>query len=358
MIEKPAITAVIPTYRRPKLLRRAIKSALDQTYAQLRVCIYDNASDDETADVVDSFRKKDKRIEYFRRAENIGAFANFVDGGNRVETPFFSFISDDDVMLPRFYEIAMDGFERYPQAAMSILATIRMTPSGSIHSAPILQWPQGLIEAPAGMVYSLEYGNPDLTSIVIRRDVWQKHGGFDRTTEPVCDLEFELSVAAHSPVVVSRQPGGILTLREDTISHMTGIEWVWPAMPRIVNKLNQDPSLSPAAKSAAEEGMKRLMRRNLIMRGLVRPLIAGKWDDARKAANIFSNECGTGHLASGAATAIAVCRTLPGCRAALKAAVAVRATFGKLTRLGLKWRLRSYSDILRASLLESPPQRD
>src|SRR5690242_8086487 len=37
------ITAVIPTYRRPHLLRRAITSVLTQESAPLQVCVYDNA---------------------------------------------------------------------------------------------------------------------------------------------------------------------------------------------------------------------------------------------------------------------------------------------------------------------------
>ncbi|MEK7713004.1 MAG: glycosyltransferase, partial [Nitrospirota bacterium] len=39
MAVPPLITTIIPTYRRPKLLRRAIKSALNQTYPHLQVCV-------------------------------------------------------------------------------------------------------------------------------------------------------------------------------------------------------------------------------------------------------------------------------------------------------------------------------
>ena len=46
---QPLITTIIPTYQRPQLLRCAIQSVLDQTYANFQVCVYDNASGDETA---------------------------------------------------------------------------------------------------------------------------------------------------------------------------------------------------------------------------------------------------------------------------------------------------------------------
>ncbi len=56
------ITTIITTYRRPQLLKRALQSVLNQTYPNFQVCIYDNASCDETDAIVDSFAKKDPRI--------------------------------------------------------------------------------------------------------------------------------------------------------------------------------------------------------------------------------------------------------------------------------------------------------
>ena len=60
----PLITTIIPTYRRPKLLQRAIRSVLNQTYPHFQVCIYDNASGDDTAAVVAEIAKGDPRVKY------------------------------------------------------------------------------------------------------------------------------------------------------------------------------------------------------------------------------------------------------------------------------------------------------
>src|SRR4030067_3693919 len=101
---EPFITAIIPTYRRPKLLRRAVLSVLNQTYPHLRVCVYDNASGDETEEVVAELMQKDSRVRYHRHPENIGLFNNFNYGLQEIETSFFSLLSDDDVLVPTFYE--------------------------------------------------------------------------------------------------------------------------------------------------------------------------------------------------------------------------------------------------------------
>ncbi len=56
------ITTVIPTYRRPKLLKRAILSVLRQSYKDLQVHVYDNASDDTTEQVVADLASADSRV--------------------------------------------------------------------------------------------------------------------------------------------------------------------------------------------------------------------------------------------------------------------------------------------------------
>jgi glycosyltransferase involved in cell wall biosynthesis len=113
------ITTIMPTYRRPERLKKAIQSVLKQTYPHFQLCIYDNASGDATAEVVAEFAK-DARVKYHCHPENIGSAENFQYGLSHVETPFFSFLSDDDFLLPEFYEETLRGFKKFPEAAFSM----------------------------------------------------------------------------------------------------------------------------------------------------------------------------------------------------------------------------------------------
>jgi glycosyltransferase involved in cell wall biosynthesis len=58
------ITTVIPTYRRPRLLSRAIRSVLSQNYPHLEVHVYDNGSGDGTPQVVAELAERDPRVKY------------------------------------------------------------------------------------------------------------------------------------------------------------------------------------------------------------------------------------------------------------------------------------------------------
>lgn len=51
------ITTILPTYRRPQLLKRAIESVLKQTMQDFNLYIFDNASQDETPEIVSKYQR-------------------------------------------------------------------------------------------------------------------------------------------------------------------------------------------------------------------------------------------------------------------------------------------------------------
>lgn len=120
------ITALIPTYKRPKLLQRAILSVLGQSYTNLKLCIFDNASGKETKDIVTSLSKNDDRVKYHCHQNNIGALANFSFALKSVNTPYFSILSDDDFLAKDFYKDAIHVLENNPNVMFVILNTLRV----------------------------------------------------------------------------------------------------------------------------------------------------------------------------------------------------------------------------------------
>ena len=345
-MSEPSITAVVVTYRRPAMLRRAIHSVLSQTFPHFRVCVYDDASGDETAEVVEEFRRKDSRVEYVCHGSNLGMTDTFVNGANHVETAFFSFLPDDDIMLPNFFEFALAGFQRHPEAGMSILSTISITPGGFVLPANVLRWPEGLLMPPSGMLCTLRHGNPGLQAMLIRKDAWQEVGGFDKTTTPIEEVDFDLRVAARLPIVVSRQPGAIQVMHPGSYSVMTvGPDWIWP-IPRIIRKL-KDMNLTTTVMAEAKELLTRWMKRDLVMRGGFRSISDGKWANARKAADLLDQELGSVHVAQLIRTATRICQRVPGTRRLFRAPLALRAGVRAARTVSLQWRFRSYSRLLQ-----------
>jgi glycosyltransferase involved in cell wall biosynthesis len=334
------------------MLRRAIRSVLGQSFPDFRVCVYDNASGDETGAVVEEFRGKDSRVEYICRANNIGAHGNFVDGADRVETPYFSFLADDDLMLPDFLQTALAGFRRYPGAALSILPTLCMSPRGHILHMTNLKWPEGLLLPPSGMLSTIAHGNPGLQAMLIRKAVWDEFGGFDEATVPGDEYDFDLRVMARRPVVVSKKPGAIQVMHSGAYTAMAGFNWVWPCVPRMISKIAQNTDLHPAVREQAVENMTRSMKWRFIKMGLLEPISRGDWGSAQEAADIMMRELPQSRAARTARVAAMVCQKLPGTPFIGRAILALRTGERSIRNLGLQWQFRAYSSFLRAFSVE------
>lgn len=103
---RPIISVIIPTYNRGNYLCSAIKSVLNQTFEDFEIVVVDDASTDNTRQVVDKF--DDKRIRYIRHKENKGGSAARNTGIKRSKAKFIAFLDDDDLWMPSKLEKQLD----------------------------------------------------------------------------------------------------------------------------------------------------------------------------------------------------------------------------------------------------------
>ncbi len=263
----PLITTVIPTYRRPELLRRAILSALAQTGPALQVCVYDNASGDSTEAVVAELVEKDSRVKYFRHKENIGGMANFQYGLSQVRTPFFSFLSDDDVLLPGFYEAAIKGLEDFPEAACWCGVTLLMAPGGALYGARAADWPrEGLFEAPEGLLQMIK-SMPGWTGTLFRRTATDRAGPLNEALAGPSDIEFMLRIAEDHSIVSSKHASALFLLNPHSFSELQPLQSFWPGWQEMIKSVGQTPGLNDVDRAAVKEGLCANAQRMLFRRG-------------------------------------------------------------------------------------------
>ncbi|WP_278963157.1 glycosyltransferase family 2 protein [Alistipes senegalensis] len=91
------ISIVIPTYNAAKFIGFAIESIIRQTYTDWELIVVDDCSTDDTATVVESYRKEDERIKLIRRKTNSGgARKPRYDGILTAKGDFITHIDSDD----------------------------------------------------------------------------------------------------------------------------------------------------------------------------------------------------------------------------------------------------------------------
>lgn len=93
----PAVSVVIPTRDRASLLRRAIASVLAQSYADFELLVVDDASTDDTADVVAAFG--DARLRMLRQGTPGGQSRAMNAGIAAAAGRYVAFLDDDDEWL-------------------------------------------------------------------------------------------------------------------------------------------------------------------------------------------------------------------------------------------------------------------
>lgn len=286
---RPLITAIIPTYRRPKLLRRAIRSALNQTYPHVQVSVYDNASGDETGVVADEFIRTDGRLNYHCHPTNIGALNNFMYGMAHVETPFFSMFSDDDFLLPDFYQHAMDMFDRYPDAIFFAGETIRLDEKGRVLAALLASWPrEGYFVPRESLPLILGVRHPTWTAIVFRREVLEQVGRLDPAVNAPADLDFIFRAAARFPILISKKPCAIFIHHSSSAYESARMNAIWPGWLKMVRNLRDDDRIPEDLRSQSEFLLAKLLRLTLLVQA-VRCLRRNDLEEAHKAATLLDD---------------------------------------------------------------------
>lgn len=99
----PQVSVIILTRNRPQFLVKAINSVLNQTFTDFEIIIVDDASTDETPQVIKSF--EDKRIKSIRNNINRGAAGSRNEGLKIVKGEYVAFLDDDDEWLPQKLEL-------------------------------------------------------------------------------------------------------------------------------------------------------------------------------------------------------------------------------------------------------------
>lgn len=107
--EDPLVTVVIPTYNRASVLYYALHSVINQTIKNIEIFVVDDASTDNTSELVNSF--DDPRIHYIRFNTNKKAAAARNAGMEQARGKYIAFLDSDDEWLPTKLEKQIECME-------------------------------------------------------------------------------------------------------------------------------------------------------------------------------------------------------------------------------------------------------
>jgi glycosyltransferase involved in cell wall biosynthesis len=232
------ITVAIPTYNRAGMLADAVESVLAQTFGDFRVLVADNASTDETAEVLR--RYDDSRLEHVRRAENLGLLGNFQDCLRLFDTEYALILCDDDLLRPSFLEETVAALDASPRAGMVHTSFSVVDAGGGVVEADT-DWTYSLgrdtVEAGAHFIAeSMRWGCRVCSSAALMRTEAIPEDGFDAADFPAIDFGLWLRMALDWDMAFLARQLAAYRIHGESASaglgvpheagYRTGLEWI------------------------------------------------------------------------------------------------------------------------------------
>ncbi|MGE0881877.1 MAG: glycosyltransferase family 2 protein [Acidimicrobiia bacterium] len=213
MTSAPRVSVGIPTYNRSALLRRALDGVVNQTITDIEIWVFDNASTDDTAEVVASF--DDPRIRYVRNETNIGHRANATRALQSGSAPYVALLFDDDEMYPTNLEVRCRMLDENPDAVIAHGAydLVRVDGSRETVVLPEAVGTDVLYEASDDFI-ERSFREPCrvwISSAVMRREAVEGFGFFERYA-PADDHRIWLDVVTRGDAVYETTPRSTLSV--------------------------------------------------------------------------------------------------------------------------------------------------
>lgn len=199
------ISVIIRTYNRGYIVGEAIRSATEQTYRNLEVLVVDNASTDNTSEVVAAV--DDCRIRYVAHSSNRGLGASCNTGVSMATGDLVAFLDSDDLWTSDKLERQASILIRHPEiGAVFSDVVVQGTPTPIPSLTRLMKYFRELVDhLPPQAYYLLPRRTMHLcllqelpikpSALIVRRCLFEGVGTFNEMWQSGEDWEFLLRLA-------------------------------------------------------------------------------------------------------------------------------------------------------------------
>lgn len=194
----PHISVIIPAYNGvSRYLEHAIQSVLAQTYRNFEFIVVDDASTDDTAQMVLRF----SQVRYFRRVENGLQAAARNDGARLATGEYLAFLDQDDLWEPTFLQETLAIATAHPEAAVIHVDGYQVNEQNAI-----LEYDSGTKQMNS-ITSMLRGGHTVATSgSLFRKSCFDIVGGYDEQLSIWEDMDLAIRLYQRFPIVHLPKP--------------------------------------------------------------------------------------------------------------------------------------------------------
>ena len=184
------VTIVIPTYKRPDMIARAVNSVLNQTYKEIEVIVVDDNDPSyperkETEKVMIQFAR-DGRVSYIKHDKNRNGSAARNTGWRHSKGDYITFLDDDDEISPLKIQRQVECLESLDETwGACYTAYHTLMKDGSIQKSTTNQSGDVYLRA---LMRNFYVGSG--SNVLLRKSVVDEIKGYDESFLRNQDIEF------------------------------------------------------------------------------------------------------------------------------------------------------------------------
>ncbi|MFC1767482.1 glycosyltransferase family 2 protein [Candidatus Margulisiibacteriota bacterium] len=200
MTNRKTISVIMSNYNYGQWIGEALEAILTQSFSPIDVIVIDDASTDNSVEVVEKLMKKYPNLCLLRNEKNIGGLLSVKRGLEVAKGEYVYSASSDDKVLPGFFEKSMCLLEKYPEAGLCCSDVEVLSENGDIHRVRSGLGPRPQYFDPAESTrLFLKYALPPILpgTAIVKRSALDDAGGY------MPDLKWTADLFAHI-VICSR----------------------------------------------------------------------------------------------------------------------------------------------------------
>jgi len=175
----------MPVYNGEKYLAEAIDSILGQTFADFEFIIVDDGSQDGSAEIIRKYLQRDGRVRLIQLETNCGQASAQNRAIAETRGEFIALMDCDDVSLPERLRLKLDFLQSHPE--VGLLGVRAQLVDQDLRHISVKDYPLRHAEI---VLRLLMLDAAMCGAAMMRREVWEEAGPFERWPMSTQDTEF------------------------------------------------------------------------------------------------------------------------------------------------------------------------
>lgn len=199
-IRSPLVSVCMPVFNGGAYLAPAIRSVLEQSYANIELRIVDDASTDGSWESLQQIR--DPRLILMRNASNLGPEGNWNQALRTARGKYIKLFHQDDLLQPGCLTAQVEALERHPEAVLAFCGRNIIGPDGNKLLSRGTPWRNRLVMQEEMVRRCARQGTNvvgEPSAVLLRADIVAIVGEFDASIPYMVDLDYWVRMMAHGP---------------------------------------------------------------------------------------------------------------------------------------------------------------